>query len=191
MSDLAPEVVVPRLRGRLGRPYTFVARCASTQALLPPDAREGAVVAADEQTAGRGRLGRRWHAPPGEGLLFSLSLRPDAPADRLPELTPLAARAVADAIREMTGREADVKFPNDVLLAGRKVAGILGEARDGRVVLGVGVNVNVPPGALPGAVDTPATSLLVETGLPTDRGALLAEVLDAFERRYDEWSAKP
>ena len=190
MADLAPEAVLPRLRGRLGRPYTFVERVTSTQALLAPDAPEGAVAVTDAQTEGRGRLGHRWEAPAGTSLLFSLALRPDVPPERLPELTPLAANALADAIGALTGLEATVKFPNDVLVRGRKIAGILGEAREGLVVLGTGVNVNVPAGELPTAVATPATSLLVEAGAPTDRGALLVGVLDVFEGRYDDWLAK-
>ncbi|MFN2472067.1 MAG: biotin--[acetyl-CoA-carboxylase] ligase [Gaiellaceae bacterium] len=188
MDDLGPEAVLPLLRGRFGRPYTWVPTCASTQALVPADAPEGAVVAADEQTAGRGRLGRRWEAPAGTSLLFSLALRPSVPSERLPELSPAAAQAVADAIAARTGIDATVKYPNDVLLRGRKVAGILGEAREGRVVLGVGVNVNVRAKELPTA-GTPPTSLLLELGAPIARAALLADVLEALEHRCDEWTA--
>ncbi len=187
VADLRPEAVLSRLTGRFGRPYTFVETCPTTQALLPPDAPEGAVVAADEQTEGRGRLGRRWHAPAGTSLLFSLALRPKVPTERLPELSPLAAQACAEGIAVLTGLSPAVKYPNDVLVRGRKVAGILGEAREDRVVLGIGVNVNVPAGELPGDVQLPATSLLVETGAPLDRAVLLAHVLAALEQRYDTW----
>ena len=100
-------------------------------------------MAADEQTAGRGRLGRRWLAPAGTSLLCSLQLRPAVASERLPELTGVAARACAEAIAALTGLEPELKFPNDVLVGGRKVAGILAEAREERVVLGIGVNVNV------------------------------------------------
>jgi BirA family transcriptional regulator, biotin operon repressor / biotin---[acetyl-CoA-carboxylase] ligase len=186
-DSLAPEAMVPRLRGRFGRPYEHVGSTPSTQLLLAPDAPEGALGVAEEQTAGRGRLGRRWFAPAGTSLLCSLQLRPDTPTERLPELTGVAARACADAIAALTGLEPALKFPNDVLVGGRKVAGILAEARDGRVVLGVGINVNVPADELPEEVDRPATSLLVETGRELNRAELLAELLERLERRYDAW----
>ena len=186
-DSLAPEAVVPRLRGRLGRPYEHVDATPSTQLLLGPDAPEGALVVAEEQTAGRGRLGRRWFAPAGTSLLCSLQLRPDAPTERLPELTGVATRACADAIAALTGLEPTLKFPNDVLVGKRKVAGILAEAREGRVVLGIGINVNVPADELPMDVDRTATSLLAETGRELDRAELLAELLERLERRYDAW----
>jgi BirA family biotin operon repressor/biotin-[acetyl-CoA-carboxylase] ligase len=174
--------VVPHLRGRFGRPYTFVDRCASTQRLLD-GAGEGAVVATDEQTEGRGRLGRTWHAPSGSSLLFSLVLEPDVPPHRLPELSLVAGAAVADALAAQADVETTVKHPNDVLIGGRKVAGILAEAADGRVVLGVGVNVTQSRDELP--VDT-ATSLALE-GAAVDRAQLLAEILERLEARYDRW----
>lgn len=183
MGDLDPEAVLPRLRGRLGQPYTFVAETESTQLLVPADAAEGTVVAADAQTAGRGRLGRRWEAAAGTSLLFSLALVPQAAAERLPSLTLVAARAVADSL----GVESAIKYPNDVLVRGRKIAGALGEARGDLVVLGIGVNVDVPAGALPAETVLPPTSLLVETGVQHDRGELLAEILAALERRYGAW----
>ena len=189
MGDLSAEAVLHRLRGRLGRPYTFVESCASTQALIPAAAAEGTLVVADAQTAGRGRLGRQWEAPAGTSLLFSLALVPAAPADRLPELTLVGARAVADAVAE-AGLQPAIKYPNDVLIRGRKVAGVLGEARAGRVVLGIGINVNVAPGRLPRLTQTPPTSLLLERGEPVDRGELLATVIEALELRYDAWLAQ-
>jgi len=186
-DSLEPETLLPRLRGRLGRPYEHLGTTPSTQLLLGPDAPEGALVTAEEQTAGRGRLGRRWLAPTGTSLLCSLQLRPPVSPERLPELTGVAARACADAIAALTGLEPELKFPNDVLLGSRKVAGVLAEAREERVVLGMGINVNVPADALPADVDRPATSLLVETGSELDRAELLAEVLENLERRYDAW----
>ena len=186
-GSLRPEDVVPRLRGRLGREYRFVERCASTQRLLGEDDPEGAVVAADEQTEGRGRLGRRWLAPAGTSLLVSVLLRPDVEPARLPELSLVAGRACAEAITEVAGLETKVKFPNDVLVQGRKAAGILAEASEGRVVLGVGVNVSQEAGQLPAEARTPATSLLLETGREIDRAELLVALLERLERRYDEW----
>jgi BirA family transcriptional regulator, biotin operon repressor / biotin---[acetyl-CoA-carboxylase] ligase len=184
---LSPEAVLPRLRGRFGRPYEHVGSTPSTQLLLDADAPEGALAVAEEQTEGRGRLGRRWLAPRGTSLLCSLQLRPDVPGERLPELTGVAAQAVAETIAALAGVGPELKFPNDVLVGGRKLAGVLAEAREGRVVLGIGINVNVGAGDLPREVDTPATSLLVETGRELDRAELLAELLERFERRYDAW----
>ena len=186
-DSLAPEAVVPRLRGRFGLDYRYVVSAPSTQLLIAADAPEGAVVAAGEQTAGRGRLGRSWVAPAGTSLLCSLQLRPTVPPDRLPELTGLVAHACTEAIQALTGLMPELKFPNDVLLEGRKVAGILAEAREGRVVAGIGVNVNIADGNLPSGLETPATSLLVETGREVDRAELLVELLVRLEQRYDAW----
>ena len=184
---LTAESVVPRLRGRLGQPYRFVERTVSTQRLLGPHDPEGAVAVADEQTEGRGRLGREWLAPAGTSLLVSVLLRPDVEPPRLPELSLVAGRACAEALAEIAGVETDVKFPNDVLVRGRKVAGLLAEASEGRVVLGIGVNVSQGAGELPAEPRTPATSLLLETGREVDRAELLVALLDRLERRYDEW----
>jgi BirA family transcriptional regulator, biotin operon repressor / biotin---[acetyl-CoA-carboxylase] ligase len=184
---LTPEDVVPRLRGRLGQPYLFVERCLSTQRLLGEDDPEGAVAVANEQTAGRGRLGREWLAPARTSLLVSVLLRPEVEPARLPELSLVAGRACAEAIAEVAELETEVKFPNDVLVRGRKVAGILAEASEGRVVLGVGVNVSQEAGQLPPDARTPATSLRIETGREVDRAELLVALLDRLERHYDDW----
>src|SRR5205823_12571436 len=111
---LTPENVVPRLRGRLGRPYRFVERAASTQRLLGPDDPEGAVAVADEQTEGRGRLGRRWEAVAGTSVLCSVQLRPAVGGTHFPELTVVGAEACAEAIRTVTGLEPARKHPNDL-----------------------------------------------------------------------------
>jgi BirA family biotin operon repressor/biotin-[acetyl-CoA-carboxylase] ligase len=172
-------------RGRFGRPFLFVERCASTQRLLD-GAPEGAVAAADEQTEGRGRLGRSWHAPAGTSLLFSVVLEPPVRSERLPELSVVAGEAVAQAIAAETGLAPAIKLPNDVLIDGRKVAGILAEASDGRVVLGIGVNVSQRADEFPADVAAPATSLALE-GASVERGVLLAAILECLERRYDAW----
>jgi BirA family biotin operon repressor/biotin-[acetyl-CoA-carboxylase] ligase len=172
-------------RGRFGRPFTWVESCPSTQRLLE-GAPEGAVVAADEQTEGRGRLGRTWVAPKGTSLLFSIALVPRVPAGRLPELSLVAGDAVAEAIAAETGLATTVKRPNDVLVGGRKVAGVLAEAVEGRVALGIGVNVSQDETQLPRAAATPATSLALE-GAEVDRAELLAAILERLERGYDAW----
>jgi BirA family biotin operon repressor/biotin-[acetyl-CoA-carboxylase] ligase len=186
-SSLLPESVIPRLRGRFGHPYLYVETCPSTQRLLGEEHSEGAVALTEEQTEGRGRLGRRWLSPPGVSLLFSILLEPPVETARLPELSLVAGQACAGAIAAVAGVTPDVKLPNDILISGRKVAGILAEAREGRVVLGIGVNVNVPEEDLPTEVDRPATSLLVETGHEMDRVDLLIELLERLEHSYAEW----
>lgn len=188
MADsLAPEVVEPLLRGRFGRPYAYAEACPSTQRLLDPDAPEGAVAVAEEQTEGRGRLGRTWQAPPGSSVLVSIRLVPSVRSSRLPELSLVAGRAVANAIASTTKLEPTVKFPNDVLIGGRKVAGILAESSDGRVTLGIGVNANQTQAALPADATTEPTSLRIETGQIVDRGALLATILEHLQHAYDAW----
>ena len=183
------DVVVPRLRGSFGQDYLYVDSTASTQRLLPADAPEGAVAVAGEQTEGRGRLGRRWEAPAGTSILCSVQLRPPVEASRFPELTALGAAACTDAIATVTGLEPTIKQPNDVLVGARKVAGVLGEAGEARVVLGIGINVNIPRRSLPKDARIAATSLLAETGAEVDRVELLVELLAALERRYDAWLA--
>lgn len=150
---LTPEGLRSGLRTRvMGRRILCVDVCASTNDLAWKEALEGApegtVVFAEEQTAGRGRFGRSWVAPRGKAILCSVVLRPEIEAERVPLVTALGALAVAD----VAGREARIRFPNDVMLGGRKVAGILVEARFVGVrpdifVLGIGLNVNAhPPG---------------------------------------------
>jgi BirA family transcriptional regulator, biotin operon repressor / biotin---[acetyl-CoA-carboxylase] ligase len=186
-DSLSPARVEPLLRGRFGRPYAYFERCESTQRELAADAPEGAVAVAEEQTAGRGRLGRPWFAPARTSVLVSVNLRPEIATSRLPELSVVAGVAVAEAFAEETGIQPEVRFPNDVLIGGRKVAGILAEARDDRVVLGIGINANIGADELPKGVDTPATSLQVETGSPVDRATLLATLLERLEAGYDAW----
>ena len=191
MTDsIAPETLLPLLRGRFGRPYLYVASCESTQRLLADDAPEGAVAATDEQTAGRGRLGRDWVAPRGSSVLASVALQPDVPTERLAELSLGAGRACAAALAEVSGVVPEVKWPNDVLIGGRKVAGILAEARAGRVVLGIGINVLQTEHELPARAQHPATSLLVETGKRVPRAELLAAVLEHLEREHDTWVSR-
>lgn len=136
-------------------------------------ARHGAVWVAESQTAGRGRQGRPWVSPPGENLLFSVLLRLDGPPANLP----LVALAAGLAVRDAIGLGAMVKWPNDVLVRGKKIAGILTETSDGALVIGIGVNVRAktfPP-------ELTATSVVLEGG-PLDRRALLDRVLEGLLR---------
>jgi BirA family transcriptional regulator, biotin operon repressor / biotin---[acetyl-CoA-carboxylase] ligase len=188
-DSLAPDAVTPLLRGRFGRIYRYAERAPSTQRLLTEDDTEGTVAVAEEQTEGRGRLGRSWQAPARSSVLMSVLLRPEVSSERLPELSLVAGGAVAQAIAEVTALEPAIKFPNDVLLGGRKVAGILAEASEGRVVLGVGVNANQTEHDLPEQTQHPPTSLRIELGAPVDRAALLAAILQQLELAYDVWNA--
>jgi BirA family biotin operon repressor/biotin-[acetyl-CoA-carboxylase] ligase len=187
VSDLSPGSVEPLLQGRLGRPYRFAEECASTQRLIGADEPEGTTVATDLQTRGRGRLGRTWETPPGQALLFSVLLHPRPPMALWPELSLVAGDAVATALRAETGVAAELSHPNDVLIEGRKVAGILPEASVGRVVLGIGLNVNQTREELPAETPKPATSIRVETGREWPRAPLLAAILLELETRYADW----
>lgn len=179
--------------GGLWRDVTVVPQTGSTNADLLEAARagaaEGLVLVAEEQTAGRGRLGRTWSAPPRSALTFSVLLRPaDVPPTRLGWLPLLTGVAVATAVREQAGLPASLKWPNDVLVGERKLAGILAEAQEDAVVVGVGLNVTLSPAELP--VPT-ATSLLIEGAASTDRAALLAAILTGLARRYQAWRTAP
>lgn len=189
-DDLNAETLQAALGGR---PFRWFAQVSSTQdlarawALDPRDpAPAGAVVIADEQTAGRGRQGRRWIAAPGEGLLFSVVLRPVLPAELLARCTMAAGLAVIEALDPLVGARTALKWPNDVLLDGLKVCGVLAEAtwideRLGAVIVGIGLNVR---GALRNA-DLPfaAISLQEAFGRPVERLALLREVLARLDQR--------
>jgi BirA family biotin operon repressor/biotin-[acetyl-CoA-carboxylase] ligase len=184
-DSLAYDSVDKHIKGRFGRPYTYVDECESTQLLLE-GAPEGALAATDVQTAGRGRYGRTWEAPPGTALLCSVALHP--PLDRsAPELTLVGAIAAAEAVEGATGLAAQIKWPNDVMLNRRKVGGVLGELRDGVVTLGIGLNVNQTREQLPSDPHTPAASLHTIMGATYDRAALLGSLLFRLERLYDEW----
>jgi BirA family biotin operon repressor/biotin-[acetyl-CoA-carboxylase] ligase len=185
-ADLSPEALEPLLAGRLGRPYRFVAECASTQRLRGDDEPEGTTVATDHQTEGRGRLGRVWEDTPGRGLLFSVLLRPTLHMAIWPELSLVAGEAVAAALPVA----ARLSHPNDVMVDGRKIAGILPEASTGRVRLGIGININQTAGELPEETVKPTTSLQIETGKTWDRATLLTAILLELETRYDAWQER-
>lgn len=156
----------------------------STNAVAADAARrgvpEGLVVIAEYQAGGRGRLDRTWTAPPRSGLLLSVLLRPTGDASRWPLLPLLAGLAVAEAVASVSRITTSLKWPNDVLVGDRKLAGILAERVDAALVIGIGVNVSLRPAELP--VDT-ATSIAIEGGI-TDRESLAKEVLRSLDRRY-------
>ena len=202
VDDLSPSRLDARLRTRwLGRAYEWHAACPSTNDLAATRARagaaEGLLVAADEQSSGRGRLGRAWHSPAGENLYVSMLLRPARPAPEIPPLTLLAGAAVARALAAL-GLSPRLKWPNDVQLVGagagaRKVAGILTEmssegGRVGHVVVGLGLNVNTA--VFPDELAARATSLRRAAGRAFDLADVLAAVLEALEPLYEDFVAR-
>ena len=145
---------------------------------------EGAVLVAEHQVGGRGRLDRVWTSPPRAGLTVSFLVRPDVPAARRGWLPLLTGVALAESVREVSGVLCSVKWPNDLLAAdGRKLAGILAESAGGAVVVGTGLNVSTSAAELPET----GTSLSVVTGGTVDRGPVLLAFLRAVERRYRGW----
>jgi BirA family transcriptional regulator, biotin operon repressor / biotin---[acetyl-CoA-carboxylase] ligase len=173
----------------LGRPIVFFDTIGSTNdvalALAAEGGGEGAIVLADQQTAGRGRHGRTWFSPPGNGLYVSIVLKPTR---RLLDhgaglLTLAAGVALAEAVEAATGLRADIKWPNDLLVGRRKLAGILAEtAPFGTVVLGYGINVGCK--SYPPALVDRVTSLESELGRPIDRATLCVEALASVSARY-------
>ena len=160
----------------------------STNADLLADssAPDRSVLAAEEQRAGRGRFDRSWTSPPGAGLTFSVLLRPQPPLAGWGWLSLLAGVALYEAVRDETGLDLGLKWPNDLLAAdGRKLAGILAQSADSAVVIGVGLNVDTTEAELP--VPT-ATSLALAGASGLDRTVLLAAILRRLDARYAQWS---
>ncbi len=150
---------------------------------------EGTLVISEKQTKGRGRLGRTWHSPSGKGLYFSIILRPKLTFERLPALPLVAGLAVCRAIDGFTGLTASLKWPNDCLINGKKVAGILVELtaeldQVSYAVMGVGINVNTAKSDFPTNLRSKATSLAIEKGIHIDRAAFLRKMLFEFEKSY-------
>ena len=191
------ELSVARIKSGLrtsliGRHVVYCPSVGSTndvaKELAEEGAPEGTLVIADEQTAGRGRLGRRWLAPKGSSLLMSLLFRPPLTPHQAGRLTMICSLAIADAIEEVTGLRTGLKWPNDILLGGRKAGGILtelgttGERLDYAIV-GVGLNVNLDVAQFPEIAPT-ATSLSRELGQEVPRLELLWAILAEIEERY-------
>jgi BirA family transcriptional regulator, biotin operon repressor / biotin---[acetyl-CoA-carboxylase] ligase len=212
MTDLSPAVIA-RALSNLHTPWRvlYLEQTGSTNDVARGHARRGAgeglLVIAEEQTGGRGRLDRSWWAPAGACLLMSLLLRPAIPAAQSGRLTMCLGLAAVEGIEDTTGVVAGLKWPNDVVLAGHKLGGMLAEAElagesIAYAVLGLGLNVNVGfhgPGVPPGLSAT-ATSLSAALGHPVARASLLSSILARFEHRYtrllagesphDAWAAR-
>ena len=153
------------------------------------DQPEGTIVVADQQTKGRGRLGRQWHSPEGTGIYLSIILRPDFPTERAPAVSIMTAIALADTLVKYNPGEVRIKWPNDVLIGGRKVAGILTELSAERekinhIIIGVGINVNQAVGDFPEEIRQTATSLRRSLKKKVRRVDLLQAFLVSFEKEY-------
>ena len=178
----------------VGRDIRVFERTTSTNDLIARLARdgirEGAVVFAESQSRGRGRLGRLWISPARKGLWFSILLRPDLPPQSATQLTVAAATALARAIALQTGLVPEIKWPNDILIRGKKVAGILTELTAEldhvkEMVLGIGVDVNWDAAELPPDLRKTATSLRIETGQALDRAELAVAILRELDDDYE------
>ncbi len=181
---------------RIGRRLDFLKKTPSTNAdafrIAEEGAPEGTVVVADAQSGGKGRRGRTWSSPPGVNLYCSIVLRPSIMPYEAPQLTFLSAVAVARAIEKTTALVPEIKWPNDVLIGGKKVAGLLNEMSaetDGInfVVLGIGVNLNMTEDQLPDNLRYPATSLLIESGLHTGRLPFVVTMLNELDKLYTDF----
>jgi len=182
-------------KSAFGRSFRYYDEIESTnaeaKALANCGAPEGTVVIAEAQSAGRGRLGRRWTSPAGKGLLFSVLLRPRLPMNDAHMLTIVAAAAAAEAIEAIAGIPVHIKWPNDLFIGDRKAGGILMEVSGEQdevewVVVGIGINVNTEYSELPVALRRTATSLKVVKGEPVDRSELLASLLLSLETHYKD-----
>lgn len=181
-----------KIRG-VGRDIQVFQETTSTNDVIEKLARdgvkEGVVVFAESQTRGRGRLGRKWLSPVRKGLWFSLLLRPNLRPQETTQLTVAAATALVRAISAQTGLEPEIKWPNDILLRGKKVAGILTELRAELdrvkyVILGIGVDVNLNANEFPADLRKLATSLKIESGANIDRAELATAILRELDRDY-------
>jgi BirA family biotin operon repressor/biotin-[acetyl-CoA-carboxylase] ligase len=185
-SLLGEDIVV-------GRDVRVFQQTSSTNDLMEKLARdgvrEGAVILAESQTQGRGRLGRQWLSPAGKGLWFSVLLRPDLRPQAATQLTVAAATALARAIRQQTELAPEIKWPNDILIGGRKVAGVLTELSAELdhikyVILGIGVDVNLSAGDFPPELRKWATSLKIESGRTQRRAELAAAIFSELDKDY-------
>jgi len=194
----------------IGRDIRVFEQTTSTNDVIEKLARdgvkEGVVVFAESQTRGRGRLGRKWISPERKGLWFSILLRPDLRPQETTQLTVASATALRRAIQSETGLNPEIKWPNDILIGGKKVAGILTELsaeldRVKHVILGIGVDVNLDVSGFPPELRRLATSLKIETGKAIERPELAATILRELDLDYaricagkftaiaDEWEA--
>ncbi|MGH7875441.1 MAG: biotin--[acetyl-CoA-carboxylase] ligase [Candidatus Binatia bacterium] len=180
---------------RLGKEFHYFDEIASTntraRGLADEGAFEGEIIIAEAQTAGRGRLGRRWASPPFANLYLSLILRPKLPPAEVPQVTLMAAVALADTIDGFVPVAPMIKWPNDIIVEGKKLAGILtelscSEGRADYVILGIGINLNYPMEMMPEEIRSRATSVLQLSGRPVSRECVLKRLIHDLDRCYGE-----
>ncbi len=198
--NLIPDKITQDLRTKiLGRKIIYLDTVDSTNSegrrRFTPEG-EGIVILSEQQTAGRGRLGREWTSPRNKGIWMSILLKPDQPPDRIPRLTMVGAAAVClalEIVEPSLGTKVQIKWPNDLLLGEKKVGGILTEmqvsgGKAQSVVLGIGLNVSLEEDDFPSELLMKATSLYLGTGRAYDREIIIAEILNSFEPLYQEFS---
>lgn len=194
---LTPEEIQPGLATRsFGRSIHYFQQVSSTQdearRLAEGGAEEGTVVVAEAQASGRGRRDRHWFSPPGTGIYLSLILRPELQPFNIAQIPIVVGIGVCEAIFEVTGLRPRLKWPNDVLVDGKKVVGILAEMsgdpeRVYHLIVGIGINVNTPADLIPNDLQATATSLAVAAGRPLERLALTRSLLAHLERLCEEF----
>ncbi|RJE90075.1 biotin--[acetyl-CoA-carboxylase] ligase [Paenibacillus sp. 1011MAR3C5] len=194
-DELSKEMLAGmRTAARFGQVVHYYEQVKSTQdsarELAESGAPEGTLVLAEEQTGGRGRMGRGWVSPQGKGIWMSMVMQPHVPIHCAPQLTLLTAVALCRSLRRMTGLPIGIKWPNDLLIRGKKISGILLEsaAEDERlkyIVAGVGISVNLSEGDYPEELLAKATSLRIEAGQPFNRSEIVTQFLQEWETLYD------
>ncbi|WOV89083.1 biotin--[acetyl-CoA-carboxylase] ligase [Sporosarcina oncorhynchi] len=181
-----------------GRIVDYYESCATTQLIAHDAAQNGAadgtLVVSEEQTAGKGRLSRPWSSAAGKGIWMSLIIRPSLMPQEAPQMTLVAAVAIVRAIEEIVGLEATIKWPNDIMIDGKKITGILTELQSDpdrvkAIIIGIGMNINHDIDDFPEEIQDIATSLKLKTGKVTDRARLIAEIL-SFLELYTEMYVK-
>ncbi|MFL6555436.1 MAG: biotin--[acetyl-CoA-carboxylase] ligase, partial [Bacillus sp. (in: firmicutes)] len=189
----ADEVRLGLTTNFIGRNIHYVESVESTQKiahrLASEDAPEGTVILAEEQLSGRGRMARKWHSPKYTGIWMSMIIRPNIPLSNAPQLTLLAAVAIVQAIEEMTDLIPEIKWPNDILINGKKVTGILTELQAEAdlihsIIIGIGINVNQKKEDFPLELQKIATSLFIEDGETVSRAELIRYIFKHFEKLY-------
>jgi BirA family biotin operon repressor/biotin-[acetyl-CoA-carboxylase] ligase len=191
-TDEIPSGLETKIFGKQGIHYFKEIDSTNSRAkeLAADGAPEGTLVIAEEQTHGRGRKGRSWFSPPGGAIYVSLILRPTIPPSEAPTITLLTGVAVAEALRSLMPLEALIKWPNDILINNKKLAGILTEISTEMdaidyVVVGIGINVNIPLESFPKEIREIATSILIEKGNHFPRIDIIRAILYSFERYYE------
>jgi BirA family transcriptional regulator, biotin operon repressor / biotin---[acetyl-CoA-carboxylase] ligase len=196
MADNPYKAIETGKPGTIGWRIHYLVHATSTQdaaaSLAAEGAAEGTVVIAETQSAGRGRMGRRWHSPPGASLYATIILRPTTPVAEVARLSLVAGVAAAEALETVALGIVALKWPNDVWLRGKKTGGIIAEAitepnqKLACVLLGIGLNLNLAENEIPGELKEIATSVLIETGRKCDRVKIAAELFSHFDSRYME-----